>query len=470
MKINMKNLYAFGAFQIAFLVVAGAAGNAAADVVPGVMTQARKDMLKKQNQVQANYDLERQIGYAEYHLKEFENEVALQRGGDKKKYRAKQDALRRIRALKEQYPDNPRVEELFVRMRTALMKSRGDFTEVDPKWTQYLQQEAVLRKQISGEGESFWNALLAEKGASVLPKTYPAPNSEEMSAGDLKGVYVVLDDVEYPARQFYGASGEYVACGKPSSGFYFLKISGRDWIGPYEAVKRYRRTVDPSMSEVKTWKVLGEIVSIASENPNPSEEGTGDFQYGWVVKPVALMVPGHVAAVADKSAESGGRFIGEEKVEAAKQSWYTIKEIPEDVTPEKLAEIFMLAIKEKNYRLYCACIDPKRQETQAGRDLLKYHWDLHQERFHGEYIHASFGPAVVEVRDGFDENNDDENFFLTAEQKAALIKSQGEKVETAKVESKAYDKNGKQLGTPHSRMFIRRGGGRWYVDEYEPRF
>ena len=40
----------------------------------------------------------------------------------------------------------------------------------------------------------------------------------------------------------------------------------------------------------------------------------------------------------------------------------------------------------------------------------------------------------------------------------------------AMVESKAYDKNGKQLGSPHVRRMIRRGGGRWYIDEYEPRF
>ena len=48
--------------------------------------------------------------------------------------------------------------------------------------------------------------------------------------------------------------------------------------------------------------------------------------------------------------------------------------------------------------------------------------------------------------------------------------SYGEKIEEAIVESKAYDANGKQLGTPHPHRLIRRGGGRWYVADYAPRF
>ena len=46
----------------------------------------------------------------------------------------------------------------------------------------------------------------------------------------------------------------------------------------------------------------------------------------------------------------------------------------------------------------------------------------------------------------------------------------GEKVEEAVVESIAYDKNGKQLGTPHPHRLRRKGGGRWYVLDYQLRF
>ena len=107
-----------------------------------------------------------------------------------------------------------------------------------------------------------------------------------------------------------------------------------------------------------------------------------------------------------------GRFIGEDKEDAIKNGWYTVKEVPNDVDPKRLMEIFMAAIKEKNYKLYCDCIDPERQKTDIGQDLLRYHWDLHQERFHKEYIHATFGDAKITVQKGFDDSNDLENFFL----------------------------------------------------------
>ena len=130
----------------------------------------------------------------------------------------------------------------------------------------------------------------------------------------------------------------------------------------------------------------------------------------------------------------------------------------------------MTSIKEKNYPLYCACIDPERQKTRVAEDLLRYHWDLHQERFHGEYVHAVFGKPKITVAKGFDDKNTKENFFLSASQKDMLRRRGGTKVENAIVESKAYDADGKQIGTPHPHKLVRRNGGRWYVDEYEPRF
>ena len=189
-----------------------------------------------------------------------------------------------------------------------------------------------------------------------------------------------------------------------------------------------------------------------------------------MVRPVALYVPGRVMAVHSDEGDQTGKFIGEDRIDAVKNGWYTVKEIPSDVTPTRLMEIFMTAIKEKNYKLYCDCIDPERQKNDIGQDLLRYHWDLHQERFHGEYVHATFGDAKITVQKGFDDSNDLENFFLDDSQKDTLKKISGVKIEEATVESKAFDENGKQLGTPHPHKLIRRGGGRWYVEDYAPRF
>ena len=413
----------------------------------------------------------RQLGYASHYVQEFEQEVARQRGGEKRVWRSKKDALERVQQLKSEYPDDPDVEELYQRVKRALMRSKGDYTDVSAEWTAYLHNEENLRSLISKIGDEEWEKIVAEHKDKFIDRVYPTPDPDSVTVADLQGTYVMLEDVEYPANQFYGATGEFIYCGKPSDGFWFIDVGGRNWLGPYEAVKRYRRNVDSGMEEVKKWTVIGEVTGITAENPNGGEEAVGNFQIGWIVRPVALKVPGHVVAVLDKDAKSSGRFIGEERVDQIKNGWYTIKEIPDDVTPERLMEIFMTAIKEKNHSLYVECIDPSLRRGKYGEDEVdRYHWDLHQERFHGEYVHATFGKAKITVRQGFDSGNDLENFFLDDDQKQTLERIGGERVEEAVVESRAFDSNGKQVGSPHEHRLIRRGGGRWYVLDYAPRF
>jgi hypothetical protein len=415
--------------------------------------------------------IRRLIEQADFYVREFEKEVSLQRGGEKKVWRSQRDALEKVRALKMQHPDDPRVEALFRRTRSALKRSKGDFVEVQEVWTQYLHNEDNLRQLISRLGEEEWKRLVESRETDIVKKAFPAPNSAEVSVEELKGKYVILEDVEYPAKQFYGASGEFIWCGKPSCGFWFIDLAGRDWLGPYEAAKRYRRMVDSSMQDVKKWTVLAEISGITAENPLGGEEAPGAFHFGWILKPVALKIPGHLVAVRDKDAESSGRFIGEEKVEALKQGWYTVKDVPKDVAPDRLMEIFMTAIKEKNMKLYLQCIDPELMNGAYGRDeAIRYHWDLHQERFHGEYVHASFSKPKITVQQGFDRENELQNFFLDDDDRKTLEKIGGERVEVAVVESIAYDRNGKQLGTPHPHRLRRKGDGRWYVLDYQQRF
>jgi len=416
--------------------------------------------------------LNRTIKQAEYHVKEFEKEVELQHGGDKTRYINKQNALDRVQALKLAYPDNPEIEKLFQRTKTALMKSKGDYATVDPAWLKYRVDEENLRKKISALGDEEWNRILASTvdPAKIVAKEFPAPDPKKVSIEELKGSFVVLTDVEYPNNQFYGGTGEFIWHGKPSSGYYFVLLDGRHWIGPYEAVKRYRRLVDSSLADVTKFTILGKITDITAEIPAAGEEKNGRYEMGWVVEPVAVKVPDHVVAVYDEKADSSGRFIGEEQVAQIKDSWYTVKSIPADVKPERLMEIFMTAIKEKNYDLYLDCIDPERKKTPTALSLIKYHWDLHQERFLREYVHAVMDKAKIYTTRGFDEGNEQENFFLDDDQKDILRKTQGEQVQRAEVDSRAYDQNGKQLGSPHPHFLIKRGAGRWYVSDYAARF
>lgn len=414
--------------------------------------------------------LKTRLSQAEYHVREFEKEVEQARGGQKMVWRLKKPAMDRVQELKIAYPNDPDVEKLYQRVRVALMKSKGDYTQIQPEWVAYKLNEENLRRVIAAESQKKWDEFLAAHKDSLIEHPFSAPDSTVVTLDEIKGSFVVLDDVQYPRHQFYGATGEFVACGKPSEGYYFVNIGTRRWVGSYEAVKRFRRSVDTTLAEVEKWKVLGQITDITAEVPQAGEQ-SGAVQFGWIVTPVALFVPAHVAAWYDEKTPSSSSYAGEEQVEGIKNGWYTVREVPADASPERVMEIFMTAIKEKNFNLYRECIDSARYETEVGEDLIRYHWDRHQERFHSQYVHASFGKAEISVIKGFDESEQNqENFFLDDEQKKTLTKVMGQKIEQAVVESVSYDENGRRIGAPQKHTLTRTNGGRWHVVNYDVRF
>ena len=416
-------------------------------------------------------NLTMRIQQAEMYLKEFEAEVRRAQGATGI-FRSKEDALSRIKILSEFAPNDPRVKALFARAKACVLGSTGNFIDITDDMTLYLKNEENIRKLYAEKSERAWNALLEQHKGELLEKLYPAPDVLSQPAEDFMDKYVALDEVRYPANQFMGVTGEFVYVGKRSSGMYFVKINSRNWLGPYEAVKRYRRLVDSTMMEVDSWTILGKITGITMELPEAGEKKVGPAVYAVVVDPVALYVPGHVLGIYDGEKENSGYFVDEDEVAAIKESWYTEKSVPEDVTPEKLVEIFRQAIKEKNYDLYVDCIQPERRMNPTQKDLLLYFWDLHQERFHGEYVHAEVQPDATKITviKGYSDESGLESFFLSAEEQQNIAARYGEKVEYASVQTVAFDKNGKQLGSPVKRNLIRTNGGRWYVRDYEIRF
>lgn len=416
-------------------------------------------------------NLTMRIQQAEMYLKEFENEVK-RANGSTGIFRAKDDALERIKILNEFAPNDPRVQDLFLRARKCIMGSSGNFIDITDDMLAYLRNEEELKKTFAQKSEDAWNKLVAEYSDKLREKLFPAPDVLHEDIDNLIGQYLIIDDVQYPGNQFMGVTGEYISVGKRSTGMYFIRIDTRNWLGPYEAVKRYRRQVDSTMAEVKKWTVLGIISNQAMEIPQAGEEKIGAPVYAVVVDPVALYVPGHVLGLYSEEKETSGYFVGEDEVDAIKDSWLSVKSVPGDVTPEALVDIFQRAIKEKNYDLYLDCIQPERQETDIQKSLLLYHWDLHQERFHGEYVYAKADPekTKITVVSGYDDKNDLNSYFLSAEDQQKIASHYGDKVEYASVETIAFDKNGKQLGSPNRRNLIRTNGGRWYIRDYEIRF
>lgn len=416
-------------------------------------------------------NLTMRIQQAEVYLKEFEAEIKRAQGGTGI-FRSREDALSRIMILNEFAPDDPRVKDLFERARACIMGTQGNYITITPEMTQYLVNEEEIRKLYAEKSEKAWNALLSQYQDQMLEKVFPAPDVTVTSIEEFSGKYVVLDEVRYPMNQFVGITGEFIFVGKRSSGMYFVKIDGRRWLGPYEAVKRYRRLVDSTMMEVDKWTILGKITDLTLEIPEAGETKVGSAVYGVVVEPIALYVPGHVLGFYDPERENSGYFEGEEEVAAIKESWYTEKSVPDDVTPERLVEIFRQAIKEKNFELYNECIQPERRSNPIQQDNLNYFWDLHQERFHGEYVHAEVQPDMTEIKviKGYDTNNSLDSYFLSKEEREKIAARHGEKIEYASVATVAFDRDGKQLGAPVKRNLIRKNDGRWYVRDYEIRF
>ncbi len=346
------------------------------------------------------------------------------------------------------------------------MLSKGNYNQITPAMVVYLNNEKQLREKYAQLSAAKWQELLQgrELLAQVFPTVDPLKNTPETSPIDKT---IVLTDVKYPDNQFVGGSGEYIVVGKPSTGFYFVNISGREWLGPYEAIKRFRREVDGSLGDSFNFTVLGKITGPVMEIPGTRRT---NMAWGWVVEPEALYIDGRIVATFDAQHEKSGSFVEEAKVAGIKEGWYTEKDVPDNATPERVMEIFLASIKEKNYPLYRKCINPERYKTETAESLLRYHWDLHQQRLHGEYVHATFSDTKITVAKGHDDKNDLENFFLDDSQRAQLTKMQGEKVEYATVQSQAFDANGKQIGVKHAHKLIRKGNGRWYVDSYEIRF
>jgi hypothetical protein len=264
---------------------------------------------------------------------------------------------------------------------------------------------------------------------------------------------------------------QYVFVGSGTRGYYFVEISNRGWLGAYEAFKRYKRFVNRDIPEDAKWTVAGKITGVELLVPQAGKKKTKSAFWGWGVEPMAIYVPGCTFAVADSENEVGGTFAGEANMEKIKGSMYTIKEIPDDVTPERLAVIYATAIKEKNYPLYLACIDPNRQKTPMGMSRILYHWEWHQHRFANFYCHVTSGKAEISVLRGFAAGEGSlEDFFLDDKEKAEIKKHAEILEERAELKTKAWDERGRQYGSPKPRFFKRIDGGRWHITNYEQPF
>lgn len=414
-----------------------------------------------------------ELSGARHRLDGLEQKVKLARGQPIKLGPLETEGLKRIWEMREKFPENAEVQDLFERAQKAVMASKGELMDLPKGATAYRENEKKLQALFEKEAQTEWSAFLEKAKAStkLVERAFPPPSHREVGVEEMAGKLVVLNNFFYPANQFIDGGREFVAVGGPLRGYYYVEISNRAWLGAYEAVKRYRRFINRDMPETLAWTLVGRVTGIDLLVPQAGEEKARPAAWGWVVEPVAIYVPERTFATADPQLELGGQFAGEPKMEEIKTSLYTVKAVPKDVTPEQLTEIYVTAIKEKNYPLFLECIEPGYRQTPIARSLCLYHWDWHQHRFATMYCHVKVAPAKVRVVKGVDEGEDNiENKFLNPEQVAELKRRSGKTVREAELSSQAFDERGKQYGSPKPRYFRKTDDGRWYILNYAQPF
>ena len=411
---------------------------------------------------------------AEHRLEKFEGRVTRMRGQPFPLGFTEKDALKRIRALHEKFPDHPKVKELFERARKAIIASKGETVEVRPEAAAFRQNTQKLIAMFAKEAETAFDAFrkkaLAEKNA--IEKAFPAPDPMKVDLDDYIGRTVVLDRFQYPDNEFTVMSNQYCFVGSGARGYYYVQLNNRAWVGTREAVRRYTRAVGVEIPQEVGWTLVGKITGAHFLVPaaGKSARKVMTAHLGWLVEPVGLYVPGYTFAEARPELELGAQFAGEERAEAIKSTMYTVKEIPPNVSPQRLVQIFAAAIMEKNHKLYLECIDPNRRKTPRGVSRINYHWDLHQKRFATLYVKIEVGKATVRVIKGFDPESKLDIIFLTPEERKKIAATSEPLVEEAEVKSKAYDERGRQYGSPKPHFLRRVAKKRWYIINYPQPF
>lgn len=446
------------------LVLQEVRGQSGAGRLPGSRPSAGKPSTDKPTR--------QELDGARHRLENFLKKVELARGQPMKLDNDAHEALNRIKALKERFPDDPQVEELFEQARKALVGSKGDMVEVGPEVLAYRQNEQRLKKLFAEYADKEWADMSAKAkaDANFIATPWPQAVTDEVDIDAMVGRRVILEGVAYPANQFVDLEQNYIHVGSPSKGYYYVELHGRAWAGAYEAFRRYKRQINRDIPADAGWTVLGRVTGVRLLVPQAGKEKDRQAQWGWTVEPEAIYVAGCTLAVSDPKAELGGYFSGQDQVEKVKGAMYSVTEIPADVAPERLVEIFSLAIKEKNYKLYLDCITPERRATPTAIGLCAYHWDWHQYRFATFYALVKIDKPVVRVIKGVDDSDSVETFFLNEQERQKIKAHSGQLVEEASVVSKVYDEKGKQYGSPKTFVLRRTDKGRWYIVNFAQPF
>lgn len=403
------------------------------------------------------------LSKADYYLKLFEQQVEKAHGRPLNPSNEQKEALRRVKELREAFPDNPEVDALFARTREALSGSKGGGFQITPAMLAYRDQETRMVAAMGRLADEAWSgrhaAMQAEAGA--LLDAFPAPDPEKGDPDQIIGRSVLLTDFCYPDNQFQDTGAEYVFVGDRQRGYYFVRLSCRAWHTAYAALARFRDGISGLLPT--PWTVEGRITGVTLLVPQAEKDKTVAAALGWVVEPTALYLPGKLLALAAAASEEQGHFIGEEQTDKLRAGSYSVTELPKEDDPVKLVVVFAAAIKEKNWELFRQCVDKSWLATPTALSHLRYYWQNNQERYRTLYVHVEPEPVKEVLVLRGEKVDNDESFFLSEEQLSEMKSRAEPLLEQALVPVRRYDERGRQVGSP-SPIFLRREEGQgWRI-------
>jgi hypothetical protein len=362
-------------------------------------------------------------------------------------------ALSMVQDLAKSFPADPAVLELVESAKTAYRAAKGARFEVTPAMLAHRQRGADLAKLVADAAEARWKVRVQEhQNDPSRIEAFPSKPPLDTDPAELDGKTVLLPDVPYEKSLFVQGGQNWLAVGSAKDGYYWIDASGTTFDRLYAALQRFRGAVKQSTEP--NWTFIARV-----KGPDLLAPETGTTAaFGWTVEPLAFLIPGVVMVELDDKSPGGAGFAGEEAMKKALN--FSITSVPESVTPEDLVRIYVTALKEKNWDLHLACLDPELQRDPAQLNGLRYNWEVQQKGLERIHAHAEPDPAgkIETIAGGEDANL--ESFFGDPVKTLAPAKPKEERV---KLLVRLYDENGVQTVRPRRVTLVRRASGRWYI-------
>ncbi|HMO15993.1 MAG TPA: hypothetical protein PKD64_18455 [Pirellulaceae bacterium] len=398
-----------------------------------------------------------EISRARYELSKVEQKIKDNGGVSIELSKSDLAAFELVRALSERDSGNPDVVELVEEARGYYNRAKGERFEITPEMLAYRSRQSDLETKLGTYADQAWQVIqdADARDPNVVSTLFPVKFGADDDVEDHTGKVVTLQDVDWESALFVQTGNNWIPVGSPTQGYYYIDGSSQEYNQLYAALQRYREQVKSQLGPRLTFR--GTIKAPAMLSADAKDDKPGTPQLGWSIQVNGIHVPSVVTVVLDDDHAEGARFIGEDKL----SEWrtFSVNSIPKDADPISLVKIYIDAIKEKNWELHLACLDPSLRLHDSQLHGLRYTWELQQKGLENFHCHAEpthHGPIIVTK--GFIDDGLESFFGDGIEREPATGKE-----ERVIVTVQLFDERGVQTVRPRYLTLIRYNDDRWYI-------